>query len=125
MSVNWPAIRHRVATTAAIAAVACGSLTVSSSVGAGTATETDVMAWLDDVDPAITIDQSNKCMAGATDAVAYRNDRIVVRTSANDARVKSTINTKLNLLYGGGPINYVGAIERITFPNTPPAHTHP
>ncbi|MBK5333271.1 MAG: S8/S53 family peptidase, partial [Ilumatobacteraceae bacterium] len=123
MSVNWPAIRHRVATTAAIAAVACGSLTVSSSVSAGTATEVDVMAWLDDVDPAITVDQSNKCMAGATDAVAYRNDRIVLRTSANDASVKTTVNTKLNLMYGGGPINYVGPIERITFPNTPPANT--
>jgi hypothetical protein len=123
MSINWPAIRHRFAATAAIAAVACASLIVNGSVSAGTATEVDVMAWLDDVDPAITIDQSNKCMAGATDAVAYRNDHIVMRTTANDASVKSTLNTKLHLMYGGPSINYVGPIERITFPNTPPANT--
>jgi Subtilase family len=77
------------------------------------------MAWLDDVSPAVTIDQSNNCMAGATDAVAYRNDRIVVRTSASNPSITGTINFTLNAMYGGNK-NYVGPIERITFP-TPPS----
>ena len=67
-------------------------------------TETDVMAWLDAVDPAITVDQSANCMAGATDAVAYRNDRIVLRTGANDVNVKNTVNFKLNQMYGGADL---------------------
>jgi Subtilase family len=103
----------------AIAAIICGTLGFTGSAGAGTATETDVMAWLDDVSPAIKIDQSNNCMAGATDAVAYRNDRIVLRTSAANPSVTSTVNFTLNGMYGGTH-NYVGPIERITFP-TPPA----
>jgi Subtilase family len=116
-------IRHKLATATTIVAVAFGSLVITDSVDAGTQTEIDVMAWLDAVDPAIKIDQSTNCMAGATDAVAYRNDRIVLRSGANDVTAKNTVNFKLNQMYGGGPINYVGAIERITFPNTPPANT--
>ena len=52
--------------TLAIAAILCGTLGVTSSAGAGTATETDEMAWLDDVSPAVTIDQSTNCMARRT-----------------------------------------------------------
>jgi hypothetical protein len=106
-----------------VTAIACSSMVITASVNAGTATETDVMAWLDNVSPAIDIDQSNKCMAGATDAVAYRNDRIVLRTNAPDTNVKSTVNAKLNNMYGTLSVPYVGPIERITFPNTPPANT--
>jgi Subtilase family len=114
---------HRVTTAAAIAAVIGGSLIVSGNADAGTATEIDVMAWLDAVDPAIKIDQSTDCTATATDAVAYRNDRIVLRSSANDMSVKNTVNFKLNQMYGGPAFNYVGGIERIKFPNTPPLNT--
>jgi hypothetical protein len=116
-------IRHGLATATAIVGIAFGSLVITDGVDAGTATETDVMAWLDAVDPAITVDQSANCMAGATDAVAYRNDRIVLRTGANDVSVRNTVNFKLNQMYGGATFNYVGPIERITFPNTPPANT--
>jgi hypothetical protein len=69
---------------------AVGTVGVTSSVDAGTVTETDVMAFLDDVSPAITVDRTTNCMPGSTvgatqstDAVAYRNDRVVLRTSAS------------------------------------------
>jgi hypothetical protein len=122
-TVNWTGIRRRITTTTAIAAVACSALIVTGSASAGTATETDVMAWLDAVDPAITVDQSANCMAGATDAVAYRNDRIVLRTNAANATAANVVNAKLNQMYGTTGVPYTGAVERITFPNTPPANT--
>ncbi len=111
-------IRHLATKVLAIAAIVCGALVVTDSVGAGTATEVDVMAWLDDVSPAIAVDQSTDCMAGATDAVAYRNDRIVVRTNASNNSVTTVVNNTLHGIYGNG-IDYAGPIERITFP-TPP-----
>ncbi|MEP7112174.1 MAG: S8/S53 family peptidase [Ilumatobacteraceae bacterium] len=123
MSHHRHSMFHRVTTAATIAAVIGGSLIVTGNADAGTATEIDVMAWLDAVDPAIQIDQSNNCMAGATDAVAYRNDRIVLRSSASATSAKNTVNLKLNQMYGGPAFNYVGGIERITFPNTPPLNT--
>jgi Subtilase family len=119
MSTNRLPIRHRATKGLAIVAILFGTLGFTGSAGAGTATEVDVMAWLDDVSPAIKIDQTNNCMAGATDAVAYRNDRIVVRTSALNPSVKTTVNFTLNGMYGGTH-DYVGPIERITFP-IPPA----
>jgi Subtilase family len=119
MNTNRSSIRQRATKGLALGAIVCGSMGFTGSAGAGTPTEADVMAWLDDVSPAIRIDQSNNCMAGATDAVAYRNDRIVVRTSATNPSITSTINFTLNGMYGGNN-NYVGPIERITFP-TPPA----
>ena len=112
-------VRHGATKLLAIAAVTCGTLGFTGSAGAGTPTEVDVMAWLDDVSPAITVDQSNNCMAGATDAVAYRNDRIVLRTSATNPAVTTVVNNTLHTMYGNN-VNYVGPIERITFP-TPPA----
>ena len=118
MNPNRPQLRDFVTRTLAIAAIVCGTLGVTGSAGAGTATEVDVMAWLDDVSPAITIDQSTNCMAGATDAVAYRNDRIVLRTSASNNSVQTTINNTLHTMYTTG-IDYAGPVERITFP-TPP-----
>jgi hypothetical protein len=121
MNPNRSPIRHRAAKALALAAIICGTLGVTDSAGAGTATEVDVMAWLDDVSPAMKIDQTGGCMFNATDAVAYRNDRIVVRTSALDPNVKQTINNTLHGMYGPpNNFNYVGPIERITFP-VPPA----
>jgi hypothetical protein len=119
MNPNRSPIRRRAAHTIAIAAILCGSLGITRNVDAGTPTEVDQMAWLDDVSPAVKVDQSANCMAGATDAVAYRNDRIVVRTSALNPAVTATVNLTLNGMYGGVH-NYVGPIERITFP-LPPA----
>jgi Subtilase family len=119
MNPNRSPLRHRAARVLAITAVLCGTLGIAHSASAGTPTEIDEMAWLDDVSPAVSIDQSNNCMAGATDAVAYRNDRIVMRTSAANPAVTTTVNNTLNGMYGGVH-NYVGPIERITFP-TPPA----
>jgi len=112
-----------IGTTATLAAIVGTSLVATGSASAGTATETDVMAWLDAVDPAITVDQSTNCMAGATDAVAYRNDRIVLRTSASSATAAGVVNAKLNQMYATTGVPYTGAVERITFPNTPPANT--
>jgi hypothetical protein len=110
---------RRIATVAlSTTAVLCATIALPSSVGAGTATEVDTMAWLAAVSPAVTVDQSNNCMAGATDAVAYRNDRIVLRTTAPNAIVTTTVNNTLHALYGN-MINYAGPIETITFP-TPP-----
>ena len=115
--------RHRLARTLIIAAFASGALCITDSVEAGTATETDVMAWLDDVSPAITIDRSTNCMPGATpmatqstDAVAYRNDRIVIRSGASNPTVAGIVNFKLNQMYSTIGVAYVGPIERITFP---------
>ena len=79
------------------------------------------MAWLDAVSPAITVDQSANCMALATDAVAYRNDRIVIRSSASNGSVTATVNNALHALYSND-VNYVGGIERIAFP-TPPGNS--
>ena len=118
MNPKSAAIRRRASRTIAVATVFLGTLGITHSASAGTPTEADEMAWLDDVSPAVTIDQSTGCMAGATDAVAYRNDRIVLRTSVANPAVTATVNTTLNGMYGGN-LNYVGPIERITFP-TPP-----
>jgi hypothetical protein len=109
---------HRLTTTLTIAAFALGAVGITGSAGAGTATEIDVMAWLDAVSPAIKIDQSTNCMNGATDAAAYRNDRIVMRSSASNNSVSNTVNGALHGLYTNN-IDYVGQIERINFP-TPP-----
>src|SRR4029078_4452641 len=87
-----------IGTTATLAAIVGTSLVATGSASAGTATDTDVMAWLDAVDPAITVDQSTNCMAGATDAVAYRNDRIVLRTSASNATAAGVVTAQLNPL---------------------------
>ncbi len=104
------------------AAVLFGALAVHTGVSGGTSTETDVMAWLDQVDPAITIDQSNECMVGATDPVAYRNDRIVLRSGLTNSGAATLVNARLNAVYGTAAVSYVDSIERITFPNTPPAN---
>src|SRR4029078_7417408 len=88
-----------IGTTATLAAIVGTSLVATGSASAGTATETDVMAWLDAVDPAITVDQATNCMDGATAAVAYRNDRIVLRTSASNATAAGVVNAKLNQMY--------------------------
>jgi len=97
-------------------------LVVADTAAAGTPTEVDVMAWLDATDPAMVIDQSANCMAGATDAVAYRGDRIVVRTGASNNATRAAINSRLNLIYGTpAGTNWVVSIERITFPVVPPA----
>ncbi len=124
MKPNRPPIRQRATRAIALAAIVSGMLG-APGVHAGTVTEIDEMAFLDDVSPAITIDQSTNCMPGATvgatvstDAVAYRNDRIVLRTNASNNSVQTTINNTLHAMYTTG-INYVGPIERITFP-TPP-----
>ena len=115
------ATHRRAVKVVAIAAVFVGTLGITHSASAGTATEAD-QRWPGSEQrpsPAVTIDQSTGCMAGATDAVAYRNDRIVLRTTATNPAVTATVNTTLNGMYGGN-LNYVGPIERITFP-TPPA----
>ena len=126
MNPNRPSTRNLATRTLAIAAIVCGTLSATGSVDASTATETDEMAFLDDVSPAMTIDHSTNCMPGATigatvstDAVAYRNDRIVLRTSASNPSVTTTVNNTLHAMYGNN-VNYVGGIERITFP-TPPS----
>ncbi len=118
--------RHRLTRALTITVFACGAICVTGSVDAGTATETDVMAWLDDVSPAITIDRSTNCMPGltptatqSTDAVAYRNDRIVIRSGASNSTVAGIVNAKLNTMYSTMGVPYVGPIERILFP-TPP-----
>jgi Subtilase family len=126
MNSHRPSTRIRLARALTIAAFACGAICVTGSVDAGTATETDVMAWLDDVSPAITIDRSTNCMPGATpmatqstDAVAYRNDRIVIRSGASNPTVAGIVDSKLDTMYSTPGHVYVGPIERITFP-TPP-----
>ena len=125
MNPNRSLLRHCVPGTLAILAIAVGTVGVTSSVDAGTVTETDVMAFLDDVSPAITVDRTTNCMPGSTvgatqstDAVAYRNDRIVLRTTASNNSVTTTVNQTLHTMYGNN-LPYVGPIETITFP-TPP-----
>jgi hypothetical protein len=120
-------IRRLAAKALALATIVCGSLGVPGSVDAWSATDTEtaVMAFVDDVSPAVTVDRSTNCMPGATvgatqstDAVAYRNDRIVLRTTASTNSVTTTINATLHTMYGNN-LPYVGPIETITFP-TPP-----
>lgn len=118
MNPNRPALRRFATWTIAVAVIVGTSIGVTGSAGAGTATEVDVMAFFDAVNPAIKIDQTVDCMFGATDAVAYRNDTIVVRTNANNASVTAIVNNTLHGMYGGN-FNYVGPIERITFPLPP------
>ncbi len=112
---------------ATAAGVVTGLLAVSHTVvagaGTGNATESDVMAWLRDVSPAITVDQSNECVAGALDEVAYRNDRIVLRTSMANGAAASAVNSALNTMYATTGAPYVGPVERITLPYPPPPST--
>ncbi len=118
MTTIRPTFRRCAAGFLSTTAILCATIGLAGSVGAGTATEVDTMAWLAAVSPAVTVDQSTNCMAGATDAVAYRNDRIVLRTTASNASVTTTVNNTLHAMYGTA-VNYVGPIETITFP-TPP-----
>ena len=121
-----PAHRRRSTSISAhvtvVAALATTGLLAGDGVGAINATETDVMAWVDSVDPSIEVDQTANCMPGATDAVAYRDNRLVVRSSLSNAQVETRVNTALNTLYASGAVDYVDTpnINRITFP-TPPA----
>ena len=118
MNPNRSSLRHAATRMVAVAAIVCATLGVTGSAGAGTATEVDVMAWLDAVDPGDQDRSVQHCMAGATDAVAYRLDRIVVRTNATNPSITATINNTLQGMYGPF-FNYVDAIERITFPLPP------
>lgn len=115
---------HALAVGAILWSVAAPGAPVSAH---GDETEEAVMDWLDAF-PSITVDHSAACMAGATDAVAYRNDRLVMRVDPLDNGAEAAVNTAANVLYGtaGTPIDYVGAIERITFPKPPsgPAFDH-
>ncbi len=117
-----PVRRRRWGRRSGLATLTMAALAASGSVGAGTSTEVDVMDWLADVSPAVTVDQSNECMVGATDPVAYRNDRIVLRSSTSNANVTVLVNARLNAMYGTVGTPYVDAVERITFPKTPPAN---
>ena len=74
--------------------------------------------WFDEVDPAMVVDQSTDCMAGATDTVFYRGDRIVMRptTTMLDADVKSAVNVALNGIYGTTGAKWATTVERIEFP---------
>jgi Subtilase family len=110
---------RRAAAPAVVAAlVAAGPLTGSDAVNA---TETDVMAWAASVDPSIEVDQTANCMPLATDAVAYRDNRLVVRSSLLNPQVETRVNTALNTLYGTVAFDYVDtpSINRITFPIPP------
>ncbi|MEP7115837.1 MAG: S8/S53 family peptidase [Ilumatobacteraceae bacterium] len=121
MNPQFPSTRRRLAVLVTVTALAFAGLGVTGSVGAVITVEASVMTWLDAVSPAIAIDQSNNCMGGASDAVAYRNDRIVLRSSALNNSVKSSVNGVLDTMYVTPNVDYIGAgpIERITFPPPP------
>jgi hypothetical protein len=120
MNPNRSPIRHAAAKALALVAIVCGTVGVTGSARAANSTEVDTMAWLDDVSTAIKVDQTVDCMNLATDAVAYRNDNIVMRTSAANNSITGTINNTLHGMYGPpNNFNYVGSIERITFPPPP------
>lgn len=114
--------RHRAAARLAVASIIAGAgLVAAGATEAGTVTETDVMAWLGAANPSIIIDQTANCMPGATDAVAYRGDRLVVRSNASNGTIENRVNSVLNGLYSTTGADYVDTpnIRRITFP-TPP-----
>ena len=113
MNPNRSPIRHAAAKALAITAIICGTVGVTGSAGAVNSTEVDTMAWLDDVSTAVKVDQTVDCMNLATDAVAYRNDRIVLRTGALDKDIKKTVNFTLNDL----DVNNVN-FGRLTATNT-------
>ena len=79
--------------------------------------------WFDEVDPAMVVDKSADCMAGATDTGFYRGDRIVMRptTAMSDAAVRTAVNTALNGIYGDPTATWATTVERIKFPQPPRA----
>ena len=82
--------RRNVALATAIAAVSTLAATAGGRPVSGRAPEDDVAEWFDEVDPAMVVDKSADCMAGTTETVFYRGDRIVMRptTTMSDADVK-------------------------------------
>ena len=79
--------------------------------------EDDVAEWFDEVDPAMVVDKSADCMAGAPDTVFYRGDRIVMRptTTMTDAAVRTAVNTALNGIYGTSTATtWATTVERIS-----------
>ena len=113
------AASRRLAVLAAVVAVA-GIPAASRRTTASSSTEIDVMAWIANTDPSMVIDQSAGCMAGATDAVAYRGDVIVLRSSMTDPAATALIEGRLSTLYATGAYPWVSAIERISFPPISP-----
>jgi hypothetical protein len=117
---NLARTRRSVALATAIAALSTVSATAGGGpVNAGASALSDVAEWVDEVDPATVVDQSADCMAGATDVVFYRGDRIVMRSGISDAAAKTAVNNALNGIYGGLPKTWATTVERITFPQPP------
>ncbi len=106
-------------TTAASVIALVAALATATGSEAGTSTETDVMAWLDDVSSAMTIDTTSGCASGAPTSVAYRNDRLVVRTATDPLVIGPQVDAILDAMYG--PAAHIAGIETISF-KAPPGH---
>ena len=90
--------RRNVVLATAIAAMSTLSTTSAVTAGGGPVAplppQDDVAEWFDEVDPAMVVDKSADCMAGATDTVFYRGDRVVMRptTAMSDAAVRTAVS---------------------------------
>ena len=114
--------RRNIALATAIAALSTLSTASAATAGGGPVApvppEDDVAEWFDEVDPAMVVDKSADCMAGATDTVFYRGDRIVMRptTVMTDGAVRTAVNNALNGIYGTprrrGPRRWSGSSSR-------------
>lgn len=117
---NHRSNRRNVVLATALAGLSTLSATAGGElVNAGASASSDVAEWVDEVDPATILDQSTACMAGATDVVFYRGDRIVMRSGMSDGAAKTAVNNALNGIYGGAPKTWATTVERITFPQPP------
>ncbi|MGH9132483.1 MAG: S8 family serine peptidase, partial [Ilumatobacteraceae bacterium] len=103
-----------------MAAVSALSATAGGAfVNAGGGATGDVAEWFDEVDPGMVVDQSSDCMAGATDAVFYDGNTIVLRSGISDAAARTAVNGALQGIYGGPSVSWATTVERITFPQPP------
>ena len=110
------AARRSISATAVVAALVA-ALAAGGATEAGTATETDVMAWLDDVSGAMKIDATSTCASGTPTSVAYRNDRVVVRTWTDTVTIGNQVDAIFDTMYGAGA--YISSVETIHYKAPP------
>jgi hypothetical protein len=96
------------------------AITAGAVAAAPASSQADISAFVDDTFPEAVVDDSPECGGAGHEPVAYRHDRIVLRTTRTNAQAAALVTTALNALYGGGAASWVSAVERISFP-TPPA----
>jgi hypothetical protein len=109
--------RHRIVVPISLALT---TITAGAVAAAPNASQADISAFIDDTFSEAVVDDSPQCGGAGHEPVAYRHDRIVLRTTRTNAQAAGVVTSALNTIYGAAAGSWVAAVERIAFP-TPPA----